>query len=52
MRFRRPLTLTARLVAVAVLLVVFTALLIGTATTLAMRAQLSDQLDEELGADV
>ncbi|MBL0749304.1 sensor histidine kinase [Nocardioides baculatus] len=49
---RRPLTLTARLVAVAVLLVAVTALLIGTATTLAMRSQLSSQLDDELRASV
>ncbi len=49
---RLPRTLTARLVAVAVLLVVFAALLIGTATTLAMRSQLSHQLDEELRSSV
>ena len=49
---RLPRTLTARLVAVAVLLVVFAALLIGTATTLAMRSQLSHQLDEDLRASI
>jgi two-component system OmpR family sensor kinase len=49
---RLPRTLTARLVAVAVLLVVFAALLMGTATTLAMRSQLSHQLDEELRASI
>ncbi len=51
-RPRLPRTLTARLVAVAVLLVAFAALLIGTATTLAMRSQLSNQLDEELRASI
>ena len=49
---RLPRTLTARLVAVAVLLVAFAALLIGTATTLAMRSQLSHQLDEELRSSI
>lgn len=49
---RLPRTLTARLVAVAVLLVAVAALLIGTATTLAMRAQLTQQLDEELRASI
>ncbi len=51
-RLRLPRTLTARLVAVAVLLVVFAALLIATATTLAMRSQLGQQLDEELRASI
>lgn len=49
---RLPRTLTARLVAVAVLLVAFAALLIGTATTLAMRSQLTQQLDDELRASI
>ncbi|MCW2735582.1 HAMP domain-containing sensor histidine kinase [Nocardioides sp.] len=49
---RLPRTLTARLVAVAVLLVAFAALLIATATTLAMHSQLSHQLDEELRASI
>ena len=48
LRPRLPHTLTARLVAVAVLLVAVSALLIATATTLAMRSQLGQQLDEEL----
>ena len=47
-----PRTLTARLVAVAVLLVALAALLIGTATTLAMRSQLTQQLDDELRASI
>lgn len=47
-----PRTLTARLVAVAVLLVALAALLIGTATTLAMRAQLTQQLDAELRTSI
>ncbi len=51
-RLRLPRTLTARLVAVAVLLVALAALLIGAATTLAMRSQLSHQLDEELRASI
>ncbi|WP_322920108.1 sensor histidine kinase [Nocardioides renjunii] len=42
-----PRTLTARLVAVAVLLVAVTALLIGTATTLAMKRNLDAQLDAQ-----
>lgn len=51
-RPRLPRTLTARLVAVAVLLVAVAALLIGTATTLAMRAQLTQQLDDELRSSI
>ncbi|UFN46370.1 sensor histidine kinase [Nocardioides okcheonensis] len=51
-RPRLPRTLTARLVAVAVLLVAVAALLIGTATTLAMRAQLTSQLDDELRSSI
>ena len=43
-----PRTLTARLVAVAVLLVAATALAIGTATTLAMRQTLDKRLDAEV----
>ena len=49
---RLPRTLTARLVAVVVLLVAVAALLIGTATTLAMRSQLGQQLDEELQSSI
>ncbi|PKH37502.1 two-component system, OmpR family, sensor kinase [Nocardioides alpinus] len=49
---RLPRTLSARLVAVAVLLVAVTAVLIGTATTLAMRSQLGQQLDEELQSSI
>ena len=45
---RRPLTLTARLVAVVVLLVAVTALLIGTATTLAMQRSLDQRLDADV----
>jgi two-component system, OmpR family, sensor kinase len=45
---RRPLTLTARLVAVVVLLVAVTALLIGTATTLAMQQNLDRRLDADV----
>jgi two-component system OmpR family sensor kinase len=45
---RRPLTLTARLVAVAVLLVAVTAFAIGTATTLAMRQSLDKRLDADV----
>lgn len=45
---RLPRTLTARLVAVAVLLVAVTALLIGTATTLAMRQNLEHRLDDDV----
>jgi two-component system OmpR family sensor kinase len=48
----RPLTLTARLVAVAVLLVAVAATLIGAATTLAMRDHLSDKLDESVLASI
>ena len=43
-----PLTLTARLVAVAVLLVASTAFAIGTATTLAMRQSLDRRLDADV----
>ena len=50
LRPRLPRTTTARLVAVAVLLVLVTALLIGVATTIAMRKQLGHQLDEDLRA--
>ncbi|KRE97461.1 ATPase [Nocardioides sp. Soil774] len=49
---RLPRTLTARLVAVSVLLVALAGLLIGTATTLAMRSQLTQQLDDELRASI
>lgn len=45
---RRPLTLTARVVAVVVLLVATAAAAIGTATTVAMR----ENLDQRLDADV
>ena len=45
MRLRRPVTLTARLVAVAVLLVAVTAAAIGTAITLAMKRDLESRLD-------
>nr|WP_300046792.1 HAMP domain-containing sensor histidine kinase [uncultured Nocardioides sp.] len=48
LRPRRPLTLTARLVAVVVLLVAVTALLIGTATTLAMQQNLDRRLDADV----
>lgn len=51
-RLRLPRTLTARLVAVSVLLVALAGLLIGTATTLAMRSQLTQQLDDELRANI
>ncbi|MCF6376489.1 HAMP domain-containing histidine kinase [Nocardioides KLBMP 9356] len=47
-----PRTLTARLVAVSVLLVALAGLLIGTAATLAIRAQLTQQLDDELRASI
>ncbi|CUR57177.1 Sensor histidine kinase [metagenome] len=43
-----PRTLTARLVAVAVLLVALAALLIGTATTLAMQQNLDRRLDADV----
>jgi two-component system OmpR family sensor kinase len=46
----RPLTLTARLVAVVVLLVAVTAAVIGTVTTLAMRENLERRLDEDVRA--
>lgn len=49
---RLPRTLTGRLVAMVVLLVALAALLIGTATTLAMRSQLTQQLDEQLRASI
>ena len=45
MKLRRPITLTARLVAVAVLLVAVTAAAIGTAITLAMKRDLEGRLD-------
>lgn len=45
---RRPVTLTARVVAVGVLLVAFAAAAIGTATTVAMR----ENLEQRLNADV
>jgi two-component system OmpR family sensor kinase len=48
LRPRRPLTLTARLVAVVVLLVAVSALLIGTATTLAMQQNLDRRLDADV----
>jgi two-component system OmpR family sensor kinase len=44
----RPLTLTARLVAVVVLLVAVTAAVIGAATTLAMRQNLDARLDGDV----
>jgi two-component system OmpR family sensor kinase len=47
---RVPRTLTARLVAVAVLLVAVTVLLIGAATTLAMKQNLDAQLDTDVRA--
>ncbi|HEX5916612.1 MAG TPA: HAMP domain-containing sensor histidine kinase [Nocardioides sp.] len=43
-----PRTLTARLVAVVVLLVAVTAAVIGTATTLVMRDYFTDRLDDEV----
>ena len=45
----RPVTLTSRLVVTAVLLVALMSLLVGTATTLAMRGYLHGQLDDEVG---
>jgi two-component system OmpR family sensor kinase len=45
---RLPRSLTSRLVATAVLLVAVAALLLGTATTLAMRGYLVGQLDDEI----
>ncbi|WP_367649965.1 sensor histidine kinase [Nocardioides sp. zg-1230] len=45
-----PRTLTARLVAVVVLLVVVTAAVIATATTLAMRENLERRLDQDVRA--
>ncbi len=46
----RPLTMTARLVAVVVILVAVTATVIGTATTLAMRSNLDHRLDRDVRA--
>jgi len=43
-----PRTLTARLVAVVVLLVAVTAAVIGTATTLVMKEYFTDRLDDEV----
>ena len=51
-RPRRPFTLTARLVAVAVLLVALTAVVIAAATALVMRDHLSDKLDESVLASI
>ena len=48
MRVALPRTLTARLVAVAVLLVAVAALLIAVTTTLAMRGYLYGQLDDDV----
>ena len=48
-RFR---TLTSRLVLTAVALVALASLLIGTATALAMRSYLTDQLDHDVRATV
>ncbi|MDR6175158.1 two-component system OmpR family sensor kinase [Nocardioides zeae] len=45
---RRLATLTSRLVLATVLLTTLLALAIGTATTLAMRANLTDRLDDEV----
>ena len=45
---RRPLTLTTRLVALVVLLVAVTAMVIGGATTLAMRGYFTDRLDDQV----
>ena len=45
---RRSLTVTARLVAVVVVLVAVSALLIGTATTLAMQHNLDQRLDTDV----
>lgn len=47
-----PRTLTARLVAVVVLLVAVTAAVIGTATTLVMKNYFTDRLDEEVRASL
>ncbi len=51
-RLRRPgpASLTTRLVVTAVTLVIVVSVLIGAATTLAMRARLTHQLDEEVRA--
>ncbi|WP_246081831.1 sensor histidine kinase [Nocardioides litoris] len=49
---RLPASLTSRLVVTAVLLVAVVSLLLGTATTLAMRASLTDQLDQRVLASV
>ncbi|WP_209020695.1 ATP-binding protein [Nocardioides sp. 1609] len=51
-RLRGPVSLTSRLVVTAVLLVAVLALLIGTATTFAMRDNLTGQLDEKVLASV
>jgi two-component system OmpR family sensor kinase len=51
-RPRRPFTLTARLVAVAVLLVALTAVVIAAATALVVRDHLSDKLDESVLASI
>lgn len=45
---RRPVSLTARLVATAVLLVAAVCLCVGTATSVLVRGQLLDQLDAKL----
>ncbi|MEO9323263.1 ATP-binding protein [Nocardioides sp. C4-1] len=45
---KRPVTLASRLVVTAVLLVAVVSLLVGTATTLAMRGYLTGQLDEKV----
>ena len=52
MRIRPPRSLTSRLVVTAVLLVAVVSLLVGTATTLAMRGYLSGQLDDKVRASV
>ena len=45
-----PASLTSRLVLTAVSLVALVSLLVGVATTLAMRDYLTDQLDDEVTA--
>lgn len=52
MRPRPPRSLTSRLVVTAVLLVAIVSLLLGTATTLAMRGYLVGQLDDKVTASV
>jgi two-component system OmpR family sensor kinase len=52
MRSLRPQTLTARLVVTAVGLVALVSVLIALATTLAMRAYLQDQLDDDVRASL